>query len=75
MLKFVSDAFTDYIRTFTWDKKLETLVKSSMIMGGQGKLPTVVSPEIYRSRFCEAMDRYFLQVPDHWSSLGVGVDF
>ncbi|KAJ8396293.1 hypothetical protein AAFF_G00018700 [Aldrovandia affinis] len=33
----------DYIRTFTWDKKLEMVVKSTGILGGQGKMPTVVS--------------------------------
>lgn len=36
-----------------------------------GKMPTVVSPELYRARFCEAMDKYFLMVPDHWTSLGI----
>uniref|UniRef100_A0A673G5R5 1-phosphatidylinositol 3-phosphate 5-kinase n=1 Tax=Sinocyclocheilus rhinocerous TaxID=307959 RepID=A0A673G5R5_9TELE len=61
----------DYIRTFTWDKKLEMVVKSTGILGGQGKMPTVVSPELYRSRFCEAMDKYFLMVPDHWTGLGL----
>ncbi|CAH2306490.1 1-phosphatidylinositol 3-phosphate 5-kinase isoform X3 [Pelobates cultripes] len=60
----------DYIRTFTWDKKLEMVVKSTGILGGQGKMPTVVSPELYRTRFCEAMDKYFLMVPDHWTGLG-----
>lgn len=28
--------FLDYIRTFTWDKKLEMVVKSTGILGGQG---------------------------------------
>lgn len=60
---------SDYIRTFTWDKRLETFVKSSGILGGQGKMPTVVSPELYRTRFCEAMNRYFLGVPDKWTGL------
>ncbi|XP_038047871.1 1-phosphatidylinositol 3-phosphate 5-kinase-like [Patiria miniata] len=60
----------DYIRTFTWDKKLEMMVKSTGIVGGQGKMPTVVSPELYRTRFCEAMDKYFLLVPDRWTNLG-----
>ncbi|XP_041374474.1 1-phosphatidylinositol 3-phosphate 5-kinase-like isoform X2 [Gigantopelta aegis] len=60
----------DYIRTFTWDKKLEMVVKSQISMiGGQGKMPTVVSPQLYRGRFLEAMDRYFLHVPDEWSGL------
>ncbi|XP_072434903.1 1-phosphatidylinositol 3-phosphate 5-kinase isoform X1 [Chiloscyllium punctatum] len=61
----------DYIRTFTWDKKLEMVVKSTGILGGQGKMPTVVSPELYRTRFCEAMDKYFLKVPEHWTGLDV----
>ncbi|XP_035827768.1 1-phosphatidylinositol 3-phosphate 5-kinase [Aplysia californica] len=60
----------DYIRTFTWDKKLEMVVKSTGILGGQGKMPTVVSPQLYKGRFLEAMDRYFLQVPDRWMGLG-----
>jgi len=57
----------DYIRTFTWDKKLETLVKSvksSGVFGGPVKTPTVTHPEFYRKRFSDAMDGYFLLVPD-----------
>lgn len=34
----------DYIRTFTWDKRLEMWIKSSGFYGGSGNLPTVVSP-------------------------------
>ncbi|XP_014488639.1 PREDICTED: 1-phosphatidylinositol 3-phosphate 5-kinase [Dinoponera quadriceps] len=64
----------DYIRTFTWDKRLETMVKKSGILGGQGKLPTIISPEEYRARFIAAMHRYFLPVPDRWSGLGKGVE-
>lgn len=37
-----------------------------------GKMPTVVSPQLYRSRFLEAMDQYFLHVPDQWNGLGRG---
>ncbi|KAG2235832.1 hypothetical protein INT48_003944 [Thamnidium elegans] len=57
----------DFIRTFTWDKKLESWVKESGILGGGGKGPTIVSPRIYRTRFREAMERYFLMVPDYWA--------
>lgn len=56
----------DFIRTFTWDKKLESWVKESGILGGGGKEPTIVSPRQYRIRFREAMERYFLMVPDCW---------
>ncbi|OZJ06649.1 hypothetical protein BZG36_00277 [Bifiguratus adelaidae] len=56
----------DFIRTFTWDKKLESWVKESGFLGGGGKEPTIVSPRQYRLRFKEAMERYFLLVPDVW---------
>lgn len=37
MLKLQADFnVPDYIRTFTWDKKLETILKSNF--GGQGEL-------------------------------------
>ncbi|PIK52538.1 putative 1-phosphatidylinositol 3-phosphate 5-kinase isoform X4 [Apostichopus japonicus] len=60
----------DFIRNFTFDKKLEMIVKASGIVGGHGKTPTILSPELYRSRFCEAMDKYFVLVPDRWTGLG-----
>jgi 1-phosphatidylinositol-3-phosphate 5-kinase len=60
---FVFAGIIDYIRTYTWDKKIETIVKS---MGGQGQSPTVISPEHYRTRFLRRMDQYFPVVPDEW---------
>ena len=56
----------DYIRTFTWDKKLEMYVKQSGILGGQGNMPTVVSPVSYQQRFRDAMERYFWLAPNRW---------
>jgi 1-phosphatidylinositol-3-phosphate 5-kinase len=53
----------DYIRTYTWDKKIETIVKS---MSTAGQSPTVISPEHYRTRFLRQMDQYFPVVPDEW---------
>lgn len=50
----------DYVRPFTWDKKIERVVKSVVSL----ELPTIVEPELYRERFCEAMDKYFESVPD-----------
>jgi hypothetical protein len=35
------------------------------MIGGK-RMPTIVSPEVYRTRFVNAIDRYFLEVPDHW---------
>ena len=48
----------DCIRTYTWDKKLETWIKER----GKNR-PTVTSPKEYKSRFREAMNRYILQAP------------
>ncbi|KAJ3512511.1 hypothetical protein NLJ89_g3474 [Agrocybe chaxingu] len=57
----------DYIRTYTWDKKLESWVKESAFLGGAGRgEPTIVTPKQYRQRFLVAMDRYFPLVPDRW---------
>ncbi|KDQ63031.1 hypothetical protein JAAARDRAFT_120591 [Jaapia argillacea MUCL 33604] len=54
----------DYIRTYTWDKKLESWVKD---LGSAGKGdPTIITPKQYRQRFLSAMERYFPLVPDRW---------
>ncbi|KAK4687031.1 hypothetical protein P7C73_g3088, partial [Tremellales sp. Uapishka_1] len=62
----------DYIRTFTWDKKLESWVKDSAFLGGAGKgEPTIVTPKQYKTRFRTAMERfYFPSVPDRWTKVG-----
>lgn len=57
----------DFIRTFSWDKKLESWVKESGILGGNGREPTIISPRQYKTRFREAMERYFLLVPDKFT--------
>ena len=48
----------DCIRTYTWDKKLESWMKDR----GKNR-PTVTSPKEYKNRFREAMERYVLQAP------------
>jgi 1-phosphatidylinositol-3-phosphate 5-kinase len=59
----------DFIRTFTWDKKLENWVKEAgfFTAAGNVKDPTIVSPRVYKNRFREAMERYFLMVPDKYT--------
>ncbi|KAL5698578.1 1-phosphatidylinositol-3-phosphate 5-kinase [Ranunculus cassubicifolius] len=58
----------DFMRQYTWDKHLETWVKSSGILGGpKNTAPTVISPMQYKKRFRKAMSAYFLMVPDQWS--------
>uniref|UniRef100_A0A1D1XL58 1-phosphatidylinositol-3-phosphate 5-kinase n=2 Tax=Anthurium amnicola TaxID=1678845 RepID=A0A1D1XL58_9ARAE len=56
----------DYLRQYTWDKQLETWMKSSL--APKNALPTVVSPKEYKKRFRWFMSKYFLTVPCGWSS-------
>ncbi|XAR55617.1 1-phosphatidylinositol-3-phosphate 5-kinase [Bertholletia excelsa] len=57
----------DYLRQYTWDKQLETWVKSSLVVP-KNLLPTVISPREYKKRFRKFITTYFLSVPDHWCS-------
>ena len=69
---FLQQGIIDYIRTFTWDKKLEMIIKSTGILGGRGKTPTIIYPKFYQKRFIEALiDTYFIQV--NWLHLSHGV--
>ena len=58
----------DCIRTYTWDKKLESWIKDRGLVPVRGKnnRPTVTSPREYKKRFREAMGRYVLEAPDCW---------
>ncbi|CCM03779.1 uncharacterized protein FIBRA_05926 [Fibroporia radiculosa] len=57
----------DYIRTYTWDKKLESWVKDTTFLGGPNRgEPTIIGPKQYRQRFLSAMERYLPLVPDRW---------
>ncbi|KAG5233261.1 1-phosphatidylinositol-3-phosphate kinase FAB1D [Salix suchowensis] len=57
----------DYLRQYTWDKQLETWVKSSLVVP-KNVLPTVISPIEYKKRFRKFMTAHFLSVPDNWCS-------
>lgn len=56
----------DCIRTYTWDKKLESWIKDRGFAGGGKNRPTVTSPKEYKRRFREAMNRYVLEAPSPW---------
>ncbi|KAK0657590.1 hypothetical protein B0T16DRAFT_386099 [Cercophora newfieldiana] len=60
----------DCIRTYTWDKQLESWIKNRGFAGGGKNRPTVTSPKEYKSRFREAMARYILQAPNCWHLFG-----
>ena len=55
----------DYIRTYTWDKKLESWIKDR----GKNK-PTVRSPKEYRNRFRTSIAKYFPLAPSCWQIFG-----
>lgn len=56
----------DYLRQYTWDKQLETWVKTSLVVP-KNVSPTVISPREYKKRFRKFMAKYFLTVPDTWN--------
>ncbi|KAK3943712.1 hypothetical protein QBC46DRAFT_446772 [Diplogelasinospora grovesii] len=60
----------DCIRTYTWDKRLESWIKDRGFAGGGRNKPTVTSPTQYKRRFREAMARYILQAPNCWHLFG-----
>ena len=67
----------DYLRTYTWDKyveskvlksrkSLEIVLKLSIQLKSSVSTaaPTIISPENYKTRFMSAMKRYFLRSPE-----------
>jgi 1-phosphatidylinositol-3-phosphate 5-kinase len=58
----------DCIRTYTWDKKLESWIKDR----GKNK-PTITSPKDYRNRFRVSMMQYVLQAPTCWHQFQVNM--
>lgn len=62
----------DFLRSYTWDKRVETFVKeqSSLLAGGgaKGELPTVITPKQYAQRFLTFLDSILLLSPDSWYS-------
>ncbi|CAO1942464.1 unnamed protein product [Urochloa humidicola] len=53
----------DYLRQYTWDKQLESWVKTSLVVP-KNLSPTVISPREYKIRFRAFMSQYFLSVPN-----------
>ncbi|KAK4242660.1 hypothetical protein C8A03DRAFT_29088 [Achaetomium macrosporum] len=68
--KEIAVGIIDCIRTYTWDKQLESWIKNRGFAGGGRNRPTVTSPREYKSRFREAMARYILQSPNCWHTFG-----
>ncbi|CAE6401259.1 unnamed protein product [Rhizoctonia solani] len=60
----------DFIRTYTWDKKIENLMKETVLgTANKGEGPTIVTPRQYKERFRAAMEQYFPLLPDRWMKI------
>ncbi|KAG8691259.1 1-phosphatidylinositol-3-phosphate 5-kinase [Ceratobasidium sp. 423] len=60
----------DFIRTYTWDKKIENLMKETVLgSANKGEGPTIVTPKLYKERFRAAMEQYFPLLPDRWMKI------
>jgi Phosphatidylinositol-4-phosphate 5-Kinase len=57
----------DYLRRYTFDKMLETRIKSSLLVP-KNSSPTVIPPNEYKERFRKFTIKYFFTVPDSWIS-------
>ena len=56
----------DYMRQYDIIKRMERMGKSVGMITGQAE-PTIIQPPAYRNRFQNAMQRYFMMVPDKWT--------
>lgn len=58
----------DFMRQYDILKQMERVGKSlPMVVGSEA--PTIIQPPLYKSRFTNAMERYFMTVPDKWTNI------
>ncbi|GJJ78516.1 1-phosphatidylinositol-3-phosphate 5-kinase [Entomortierella parvispora] len=55
----------DFIGAYTWYKRIES--KGKTTLRGAKDNVTVLPPQQYMTRFQQAMEQYFIAVPDKWS--------
>ena len=56
--KLIKFGIIDYIRKYTWDKKLEHIGKKVL----NGTEPTIIEPKEYRKRFLDHINKYFIGI-------------
>ena len=66
----MSIGIIDYVRQYTWERRIETGVKSVGMIAGKAS-PTVISPDNYKVRFQLATERYFMMAPCQTSRAGL----
>jgi len=58
----------DYMRQYDILKQMERVGKSlPMVVGSEA--PTIIQPPLYKARFTNAMDRYFMTVTNKYSQV------
>lgn len=58
----------DFMRQYDILKQMERVGKSlPMVVGSEA--PTIIQPPLYKARFTNAMERYFMTVPSKWTSI------
>ena len=56
----------DFMRQYDILKQMERVGKSlPMVVGSEA--PTIIQPPLYKARFTNAMERYFMSVPSKWT--------
>jgi hypothetical protein len=57
----------DFMRQYDILKQMERVGKSlPMVVGSEA--PTIIQPPLYKARFTNAMERYFMTVPSKWTT-------
>ena len=58
----------DFMRQYDILKQMERVGKSlPMVVGSEA--PTIIQPPLYKARFANAMERYFMTVPSKWTAI------
>ena len=58
----------DFMRQYDILKQMERVGKSlPMVVGSEA--PTIIQPPLYKQRFTNAMERYFMTVPCKWTTI------
>jgi len=58
----------DFFRQYDILKQMERVGKSlPMVVGSEA--PTIIQPPLYKARFTNAMERYFMTVPSKWTTV------
>jgi len=58
----------DFMRQYDILKQMERVGKSiPMVVGSEA--PTIIQPPLYKARFTNAMEKYFMTVPNKWTTI------